>query len=284
MRLGPRVVRHGDRGRGRRRPGVGRPPGDGRHHARGRPVPPVPARPPARVREPAGGRDPRRTSGRPGRTARRSRSPRCTGCRTRSTRCSAPWSNPAATPCAPLRAADLQPGDRVLVLGPGTIGLLVAMFARAAGAEVHLLGRSEELLGFPRALGFADAWTADNLPDLPFDAVIDASNAPHLPARRWSWSSPPAAWCTSASPARPACSTPGSSRSRTSPQSGSCPRHRDSTRPSRPMPTGRSTHGPWSPRRSAWTRSVQCWPAGDRTAPVPDPRSTSTHDSLKGEK
>ena len=80
-------------------------------------------------------------------------------------------------------AANLQPGDRVLVLGPGTIGLLVAMFARAAGAEVHLLGRSEELLGFSRALGFADAWTADNLPELPFDAVIDASNAPHLPAK-----------------------------------------------------------------------------------------------------
>ncbi len=80
-------------------------------------------------------------------------------------------------------AAHVRPGDRVLVLGPGTIGLLVAMFARAAGAEVHLLGRTEELLGFPRALGFADSWTADNLPDLPFDAVIDASNAPHLPAR-----------------------------------------------------------------------------------------------------
>ena len=80
-------------------------------------------------------------------------------------------------------AADLQPGDRVLVLGPGTIGLLVAMFARAAGAEIHLLGRSEELLTFPRALGFDQAWTADNLPDLRFDAVIDASNAPHLPAK-----------------------------------------------------------------------------------------------------
>jgi len=80
-------------------------------------------------------------------------------------------------------AADLGPGDRVLVLGPGTIGLLVALFARAAGAEVHLLGRSEELLGFSRALGFAQAWTADNLPDLPFDAVVDASNAPHLPAK-----------------------------------------------------------------------------------------------------
>jgi threonine dehydrogenase-like Zn-dependent dehydrogenase len=80
-------------------------------------------------------------------------------------------------------AADLRPGDRALVLGPGTIGLLVAMFARAAGAEVHLMGRSADSLGFARSLGFDLAWTEDSLPDLPFDAVIDASNAAHLPAK-----------------------------------------------------------------------------------------------------
>ena len=81
-----------------------------------------------------------------------------------------------------VQAARLQPGDRVLVLGPGTIGLLVAMFARAAGAEVHLLGRSDRSLEFARSLGFADAWTGGQLPRLPFDAVIDASNGPQLPA------------------------------------------------------------------------------------------------------
>jgi threonine dehydrogenase-like Zn-dependent dehydrogenase len=81
------------------------------------------------------------------------------------------------------RAAALAPGDRALVLGPGTIGLLAAMFARAAGAEVHLMGRSEDSLGFARSLGFEHVWTEDNLPDLSFDAVLDASNAAHLPAR-----------------------------------------------------------------------------------------------------
>lgn len=81
------------------------------------------------------------------------------------------------------QAADLKPGDRVLVLGPGTIGLLVAMFARAAGAEVHLLGRSADRLAFAASLGFEHIWTEDRLPDLPFDAVIDASNAAHLPAK-----------------------------------------------------------------------------------------------------
>ena len=80
------------------------------------------------------------------------------------------------------QAAALEAGDRALVLGPGTIGLLVAMFARAAGAEVHLMGRSEESLAFPRSLGFHHAWTEGSLPDMPFDAVIDASNAAHLPA------------------------------------------------------------------------------------------------------
>jgi threonine dehydrogenase-like Zn-dependent dehydrogenase len=80
------------------------------------------------------------------------------------------------------QAAAAGPGDRALVLGPGTIGLLVALFLRAAGAEVHLLGRDEPTLTFARTLGFTGAWTRDTLPDLPFDAVVDASNAVELPA------------------------------------------------------------------------------------------------------
>ncbi|MDN0197640.1 alcohol dehydrogenase catalytic domain-containing protein [Streptomyces sp. S.PNR 29] len=79
------------------------------------------------------------------------------------------------------RAAGLRPGDRALVLGPGTIGLLVAMFVRAAGAEVHLMGRAEGSLAFARDLGFEHVWPEDSVPDLPFDAVVDASNAAHLP-------------------------------------------------------------------------------------------------------
>ncbi|WAL74656.1 alcohol dehydrogenase catalytic domain-containing protein [Kitasatospora sp. YST-16] len=82
-----------------------------------------------------------------------------------------------------VRAAELAPDDRVLILGPGTIGLLAAMFARADGADVHLMGRTDSSLAFARDLGFAHTWYEDTLPDLPFDAVIDASNAAHLPAR-----------------------------------------------------------------------------------------------------
>ncbi|ONI86840.1 alcohol dehydrogenase [Saccharothrix sp. ALI-22-I] len=79
-------------------------------------------------------------------------------------------------------AADVGAGDRALVLGPGAIGLMVAMFVRAAGAEVHLMGQTADSLAFARTLGFEHTWTEHDLPGLPFDAVIDASNAPHLPA------------------------------------------------------------------------------------------------------
>ena len=81
-----------------------------------------------------------------------------------------------------VRGAALRPGDTVLVLGPGTIGVLVAMFARAAGARVHLMGRDDRSTAFARALGFEGVWTEEQLPDLPWDAVIDASNAATLPA------------------------------------------------------------------------------------------------------
>jgi len=80
------------------------------------------------------------------------------------------------------QAAGAGAGDRVLVLGPGTIGSLSALFLRAAGAEVHLMGVTEASLSFARGLGFEHTWTESTVPDLPFDAIVDASNAASLPA------------------------------------------------------------------------------------------------------
>ena len=56
----------------------------------------------------------------------RCRSGRWCRCPTRSGRRWAPWSSPAATRCAPSGRPGSAPGERLLVLGPGTIGLLVA--------------------------------------------------------------------------------------------------------------------------------------------------------------
>ncbi|MEU4159694.1 alcohol dehydrogenase catalytic domain-containing protein [Actinoplanes sp. NPDC026670] len=75
-------------------------------------------------------------------------------------------------------ASALSAGERLLVLGTGTIGLLTAMLARARGIEVHLLGQELE---FARSLGFADVWTRESLPSPPWDAVVDATNAPSMP-------------------------------------------------------------------------------------------------------
>jgi threonine dehydrogenase-like Zn-dependent dehydrogenase len=80
------------------------------------------------------------------------------------------------------RAAALPGGGRALVLGTGTIGLLVASFIRADGRDVHLMGNSAAGLEFARSLGFAGAWTRQDLPPLAWDAVIDATNAAELPA------------------------------------------------------------------------------------------------------
>lgn len=79
------------------------------------------------------------------------------------------------------RGAQVAAGERLLVLGTGTIGLLVAMFARAAGVDAHLLGADAAQLRLARALGFDGTWTREALPGLPWDAVVDASNAPGLP-------------------------------------------------------------------------------------------------------
>jgi threonine dehydrogenase-like Zn-dependent dehydrogenase len=90
---------------------------------------------------------------------------------------------PGANAVRAAAAAGVGPGDRALVLGPGTIGLLTAMFIRSAGAEVHLTGITHESLDFARGLGFDQVWTEDTLPDLPYDAVIDATYDFRSPAR-----------------------------------------------------------------------------------------------------
>jgi threonine dehydrogenase-like Zn-dependent dehydrogenase len=89
---------------------------------------------------------------------------------------------PGANALRAVEGAGLLPGDRLLVLGPGTIGLLAAMMGAALGAEVHLVGLSSTSIEFATSIGFSDVWTHETLPDLPYDAVIDASNAAALPA------------------------------------------------------------------------------------------------------
>lgn len=77
----------------------------------------------------------------------------------------------------------LKPGDRVIVLGPGTIGILCAAVARLAGAEVAIVGLendrhrltiAETSYGCTSLVGDATAW-ARQRDGLGADVIIDAA-------------------------------------------------------------------------------------------------------------
>jgi threonine dehydrogenase-like Zn-dependent dehydrogenase len=77
-----------------------------------------------------------------------------------------------------FRAARVTAGERLLVVGPGTIGLLVALIARSAGVDAHLLGVTPSSLEFARSLGF----DASDTPSGGYDGVVDASTGADVPA------------------------------------------------------------------------------------------------------
>jgi threonine dehydrogenase-like Zn-dependent dehydrogenase len=77
------------------------------------------------------------------------------------------------------RAAGAAPGTRIAVWGPGTIGLLAALFAAAAGADVHVVGLTDESLAFAGTLGLSGV---RGVAPGSFDAAIDATNGASVPA------------------------------------------------------------------------------------------------------
>lgn len=83
---------------------------------------------------------------------------------------------------AAIRNSHIEPGDRIVVIGPGTIGILCAAMAKLAGAEVALLGLQQDR----KRLDIARAYGCDPLVDdaldwahardgLGVDGVIDAA-------------------------------------------------------------------------------------------------------------
>ncbi|HET6567655.1 MAG TPA: zinc-binding alcohol dehydrogenase family protein [Rhodothermales bacterium] len=88
-----------------------------------------------------------------------------------------------------VRRAGVEPGESVLVVGAGPIGLSVAAFARAAGADVMVMERSEQRLRFCREhLGIGNTILASqdsmsevkraggDLPGAVFDATGNAAS------------------------------------------------------------------------------------------------------------
>ena len=71
-------------------------------------------------------------------------------------------------------------GDRVLVVGPGTMGVLTAQAVRASGGVVTVVGleRDRHRLGLAASLGLATAVTAEIGSLGEFDVVAEASGHP----------------------------------------------------------------------------------------------------------
>jgi len=88
-----------------------------------------------------------------------------------------------------VRTGGVQPGDRVLVLGPGNIGQGIALFAREAGAQhVCVAGHNDrprlqvlQQLGFEHVLDFSEqpmeAALAEACQNGAFDVVIEATGS-----------------------------------------------------------------------------------------------------------
>ncbi|QGJ72072.1 Zn-dependent alcohol dehydrogenase [Planctomycetales bacterium 10988] len=85
---------------------------------------------------------------------------------------------------AVVKNARIEPGDRIVVLGPGTIGILCAAMARLCGGEVAIVGlpQDEKRLEIARTYGCeiiledASDWAAVG-DGLGCDGVIDAAGA-----------------------------------------------------------------------------------------------------------
>ena len=81
-----------------------------------------------------------------------------------------------------VNATKLKAGERLVIFGPGTIGLLCALIAKSRGIEVHLVGVEERSLEFAKQFGFIGVHHIDEIPQLPIHAIIDATFNNEVPA------------------------------------------------------------------------------------------------------
>lgn len=78
-----------------------------------------------------------------------------------------------------VRRLGVDAGERILVIGAGTMGLIMTQLLVAGGARVSVVDRAEAKLPLAEQLGATEVATAvDDLPRLAFDAAADVTGAP----------------------------------------------------------------------------------------------------------
>jgi threonine dehydrogenase-like Zn-dependent dehydrogenase len=87
------------------------------------------------------------------------------------------FTEPLAAALAVYEAAPATLTQRVLVIGDGTLGLLISFTLALRGLETHLAGHYREHLGLAEPYGVA-TWLEEELPRGEFDLVVEASGSP----------------------------------------------------------------------------------------------------------
>lgn len=78
-----------------------------------------------------------------------------------------------------IRRLGVEVGERILVLGAGTMGLIIQQLLQAAGATVFVVDKKQPRLATAAELGAAaTATSVEELDQPPFDAAVDVTGAP----------------------------------------------------------------------------------------------------------
>ncbi len=85
---------------------------------------------------------------------------------------------PLAAACEILEQVHLRPTDRVVVLGDGKLGLLVAAVLRLTGCDLTLVGRHREKLALAAAWGVPGRLSDEPLPAHEADVVVECTGSP----------------------------------------------------------------------------------------------------------
>lgn len=88
------------------------------------------------------------------------------------------FTEPLAAACEILAQVAIRPTERVIVIGDGKLGLLVAAVMRLTGADLLLIGRHRDKLAIAGAWGIATALVTEEIADRQADVVVECSGHP----------------------------------------------------------------------------------------------------------
>lgn len=91
---------------------------------------------------------------------------------------SAVFTEPLAAACEILTQVAIRPADRVIVLGDGKLGLLVAAVLRLTGCDLILVGRHPDKLAIAERWGVSVQRADTGLPARSADIVVECAGAP----------------------------------------------------------------------------------------------------------